>query len=74
MTGNAVANGVWLLSILYNQMSELAVKAKSLTDETDLVISLLLTEANDMWIVIERRCCGVCDMRVLDDRLMTFKA
>ena len=55
-------------------LSELAVKAKSLTDETDLVISLLLTEANGMWIVIERRCCGVCDMRVLDDRLMTFKA
>ena len=50
------------------------MKAKSLTDETDLVISLLLTEANDMWIVIERRCCGVCDMRGLDDRLMTFKA
>ena len=33
MTGNAVANGVWLLSILYNQMSELAVKAKSSLSE-----------------------------------------
>ena len=58
MTGNAVANGVWLLSILYNQMSELAVEAKSLTDETDLVISLLLTEANDMWLDE-----GECGMR-----------
>ena len=35
------------------ELSELAVKAKSLTDETDLVISLLLTEANDMWLVIK---------------------
>lgn len=39
-------------------MSELAVKAKSLTDETDLVISLLLTEANDTWLDE-----GECGMR-----------
>lgn len=57
MAVDAVAEGVWLLSILYNQMSELAVKAKSLTDETDLVISLLLTEANDMWL--DEGGCGM---------------
>ena len=46
----------WCCCILYNQMSELAVKAKSLTDETDLVISLLFTEANDMSL-LTMLCC-----------------
>ena len=46
----------------YNRMSELAVKLKNLTDERDLIISLLETEDNDKWIVVNWRRCGVCGM------------